>query len=85
MTLRHAILPLALLLAVPGLAQAQRGFTVDDMVALDRYSSPLSLKTGIWDTAIRTDWKQQAQVVIRHGNPLPATILAIIPEVTLGG
>ena len=51
----------------------------------DRYSSPLSLKTGIWDTAIRTDWKQQAQVVIRQGNPLPATILAIIPEVTLGG
>ncbi len=51
----------------------------------DRYSAPLSLKTGIWDTAIRTDWKQQAQVVIRQGNPLPATILAIIPEVTLGG
>ena len=51
----------------------------------DRYSSPLSLKTGIWDTPIRTDWKQQAQVVIRQGNPLPATILAIIPEVTLGG
>lgn len=36
---RYAILPLALLLAVPSLA-AMRGFEVRDMVKLDRYSSP---------------------------------------------
>ena len=35
MTLRHALLPLALLVALPGIAHAQRGFTVDDLVALD--------------------------------------------------
>ena len=46
MTLRHAILPLALLFALPGVAQAQRGFTVDDLVALDRYSSPLLAADG---------------------------------------
>ncbi|TWI00255.1 dipeptidyl aminopeptidase/acylaminoacyl peptidase [Luteimonas cucumeris] len=40
MKLRHAILPLAMLLAVPSLALAARGFEVRDMVKLDRYSSP---------------------------------------------
>ena len=40
MTLRPAVLALALLAALPLSAQAQRGFTVQDMVKLDRYSSP---------------------------------------------
>ena len=40
MKLRHALLPLALASAFPLAAQAQRGFTVQDMVRLDRYSSP---------------------------------------------
>lgn len=37
---RHALLPLALLLALPSLAIAARGFEVRDMVKLDRVSSP---------------------------------------------
>jgi len=41
MTLRHAILPLALALSLPAIANAaQRGFTVQDMAYMDRYSSP---------------------------------------------
>ena len=45
MTLRHAILPLALALSLPVLADAapstgKRGFTVQDMAYMDRYSSP---------------------------------------------
>jgi dipeptidyl aminopeptidase/acylaminoacyl peptidase len=41
MTLRHAILPLALALSLPAVANAaQRGFTVQDMAYMDRYSSP---------------------------------------------
>ena len=41
MTLRHAILPLALALSLPAAASAaQRGFTVQDMAYMDRYSSP---------------------------------------------
>jgi dipeptidyl aminopeptidase/acylaminoacyl peptidase len=39
MKVRHAILPLALLVALPSLA-GTRGFDVRDMVRLDRYSSP---------------------------------------------
>ena len=51
----------------------------------DRYTSPVPTRSGLWDTAIRTDWKQQAQVVVVQADPLPATILSIIPEVSLGG
>ena len=40
MKLCHAVLPLALLCALPVTAHAQRGFTVQDMVKLDRYGSP---------------------------------------------
>ena len=40
MTLRHALLPLALALALPSIAHAARGFTVQDMAYLDRHSSP---------------------------------------------
>jgi dipeptidyl aminopeptidase/acylaminoacyl peptidase len=37
---RHALLPIVLLLALPALAIAARGFEVRDLVKLDRYSSP---------------------------------------------
>ena len=40
MTLRHALLPICLLAALPALADA-RGFDVRDLVKLDRVSSPL--------------------------------------------
>lgn len=40
MKLHSALLPLALLCALPAAAQTHRGFTVEDMVRLDRYSAP---------------------------------------------
>ena len=40
MKLRHAILPVALLFALPSLAMAERGFQVRDLATLDRVSSP---------------------------------------------
>ncbi len=49
MNLRLALLPLALAFALPALADAPsaaRGFTVDDMVRLDRYSSPVLSPDG---------------------------------------
>ncbi len=45
MSLRLALLPLALLLAAPSMAQA-RGFDVRDLVKLDRVSSPLLSPDG---------------------------------------
>lgn len=47
MNLRHAILPLALALSLPAAANAaQRGFTVQDMAYMDRYSSPVLSPDG---------------------------------------
>ena len=40
MKLRHAILPLALALSLPSIADAARGFEVRDLAYLDRHSSP---------------------------------------------
>ena len=40
MNLRHAILPLALALSLPAVADAARGFEVRDMAYMDRHSSP---------------------------------------------
>ena len=45
MTLRHAVLAAALLGVLPS-AHAQRGFAVQDMLRLDRYSSPLLTPDG---------------------------------------
>ena len=40
MNIRHALLPLALALLLPSIADAARGFEVRDMAYLDRHSSP---------------------------------------------
>ena len=40
MKIRSLVLPLALLLALPSIAVAERGFQASDMVAMDRYASP---------------------------------------------
>jgi dipeptidyl aminopeptidase/acylaminoacyl peptidase len=40
MKIRNALLPLALALSLPAVADATRGFEVRDMAYLDRHSSP---------------------------------------------
>jgi Tol biopolymer transport system component len=44
--LRNAILPAALLLSLPSLALAERGFQASDMVSMDRFSSPVLSPDG---------------------------------------
>jgi len=46
MTPRHALLPLALLLAWSSSAVAARGFQARDLATLDRYSSPTLTHDG---------------------------------------
>jgi dipeptidyl aminopeptidase/acylaminoacyl peptidase len=46
MKIRNAILSAALLLALPSLALAQRGFQASDLVSMDRYSSPVLSPDG---------------------------------------
>jgi hypothetical protein len=44
--LRNAIFPAALLLSLPSLALAERGFQASDMVSMDRFSSPVLSPDG---------------------------------------
>jgi dipeptidyl aminopeptidase/acylaminoacyl peptidase len=46
MKIRNAILPFALLLSLPSLALAARGFQASDLVSIDRYSSPVLSPDG---------------------------------------
>lgn len=49
------------------------------------YNDPTSLLTGEARIDIPNDWDGQGRVFIRQADPLPITVLAIIPELTLAG
>ena len=55
----------------------QRGF--------QPYDAPDGLVTGIETVGIQTSWSADGSVFIRNAAPLPVTLTAIIPEVSLGG
>ena len=45
---------------------------------------PMQLFTGDVRIGIQTDWVRGGQAAIQQTNPLPVTVLAMIPEYTLG-
>ncbi|VVE77391.1 hypothetical protein [Pandoraea sputorum] len=47
--------------------------------------APPELKSGIATVPIETDWEDSSRVCIRQSDPLPITIIGVLPEVTLGG
>lgn len=49
------------------------------------YNSPTDMLTGTGRIDIPNDWDGQGQVFIRQVDPLPLTVLAIIPELTIAG
>ena len=49
------------------------------------YEPPIELMTGQTDIAISNDWQGKGRVFIRQADPLPLSVLAVIPEVTIGG
>ncbi|NMZ78402.1 hypothetical protein [Pseudomonas mandelii] len=51
----------------------------------DTYEMPLELLTGQTAIAISNDWQGKGRVFIRQSDPLPLSVLAVIPEVTFGG
>jgi hypothetical protein len=51
----------------------------------DTYEQPLELLDGQTAIAISNDWQGKGRVFIRQSDPLPLTVLAVIPEVTIGG
>lgn len=53
--------------------------------AQEGYDAPIELLTGIADILIGATWSKSGRVFVRQSDPLPLSILAAIPEVTVGG
>jgi hypothetical protein len=51
----------------------------------DTYEDPLSLLTGQVEISVSNDWQGKGRIFIRQSDPLPVSVLAVIPEVTIGG
>lgn len=51
----------------------------------DEYEPPIGLLTGQAEISISNNWQGKGRVFIRQADPLPLSVLAVIPEVTIGG
>lgn len=51
----------------------------------DTYEAPIELLTGQAQIPISNTWSGKGRVFIRQSDPLPLSVLAVIPEVTIGG
>lgn len=49
------------------------------------YTDPTALQTGTGTAYTATSWNKSGRVLIRQTRPLPATILAVLPQVEIGG
>ena len=46
--------------------------------------SPMQPYSGDWQVSIPTEWNRGGRLFIRQSYPLPCTILAVVPEVSVG-
>lgn len=51
----------------------------------ENYDDPATMQSGTLQVHIDNDWNGQGQVFIRQEDPLPLTVLGIIPELSIGG
>lgn len=49
------------------------------------YDEPTRLFTGDFQKQLTSDWQTTARICYRQVDPLPASLLAVIPEIALGG
>ena len=49
------------------------------------YDEPTAARTGLTQIPIKGAWVKTGRVLIRQSEPLPATVLAVIPDVSVGG
>lgn len=49
------------------------------------YGQPLEMVTDDIDVTMKSDWGKKKQIVIEQRDPLPITILALVPDVNYGG
>lgn len=67
----------------------EAGPTFDDLTAykdrdLNTIGQPIELFTGDQRLIVGGGWTTEAQMCVQQSNPLPATILGLIPEIQLG-
>lgn len=51
----------------------------------ETYEQPIDLLTGRAKIPISNKWEGNGRIFIRQADPLPLSVLAVIPEVTIGG
>jgi hypothetical protein len=49
------------------------------------WGEPPALRTGDYRLALKSSWNTDGRLIFQQTQPLPVTILALIPEVTVGG
>lgn len=53
--------------------------------ATEGYEQPVDMLTGQAEIGISNDWQSKGRIFIRQSDPLPLTVLGVIPEATFGG
>jgi hypothetical protein len=52
--------------------------------AYENYGDPTTLKTGDIRVTIPSQWSSSGSLFFRQDDPLPMTLLAVIPEISFG-
>ena len=52
--------------------------------SMETLGSPMQPYSGDWQVTIPTEWNRGGRLFIRQSYPLPCTVLAIVPEVSVG-
>lgn len=53
--------------------------------AEENYDDPVNTLTGTAEISIPSNWSKTGRVFVRQSDPLPLSILAVIPQVSVGG
>lgn len=67
------------------LAGTDKNHLYENKFERDTYELPIDLLTGRAEIAIANKWEGNGRIFIRQADPLPLSVLAVIPEVTIGG
>jgi len=49
------------------------------------YDDPVADKTGLITVDLDAEWDKNGRLIISQSDPLPLSILSVIPKVTVGG
>lgn len=69
---------------------AGTGFDADKLFEVkqrdaENYDQPIQLRTGLFDVSLTGKWETTGSVCIRQEDPLPLSVLSIMPDIVVGG